>query len=67
MSVTTVDGVTKKEGQYVWITGMDDGEYKMIPRRERVSKFSVHSPMLQYSDKKLCEEQCRMMNEKPKI
>ncbi len=69
MSITTVDGATKKQGDWVFEVGMDLHTCDYVPTRTRLTgkeRTGEGSPNY-YDNRDLCQDQCRMMNEKPKI
>lgn len=62
--ITTIDGWEYKKGRRVWIMWWSTTDNKWKPLN---SPFDQYAKRMQWHDKKLCTEQCRLMNQDNKI
>ncbi len=66
--ITTIDGVKKYTGNVVWFMAYSNITNSCYAAKHRVDIMDLGQDVpIYYDDKNICEEQCRMMNEKPKI
>lgn len=61
--ITTIDGVRKYIGGKVWIIGYDSAKRQYVPKISSFVQFQAEEEATpQWHDRKLCEEQCDLLN-----
>lgn len=65
MAITTVDGVIKKPGTKCWYIAC--GLIGYYPKQLIVSPMDKQEDLCYFHDKKLCQEQCDLLNQSNKI